>query len=61
MMVDMKDIDMGNNEIRGIGIGENTDGTFTALTLSQSKTFRTRRGAESWLARRGYRANGNRA
>jgi hypothetical protein len=41
------------------GISEDADG-FTALTLTESKTFKTRGGAERWLAARGYTANGAR-
>jgi len=48
----MTTIDLGNNESVSRGIFENTDGTFTALTFSASKTFKTRKGAERWLARR---------
>jgi len=29
-----------------------------ALTLTQSKTFKTRKGAEMWLAKRSYGPNG---
>lgn len=56
----MKTIDMNNNETVSIGISENHDGTFTALTFSQSKTFKTRAGAVRWLAARGYNENGER-
>ena len=55
----MKTIDMGNNETNSIGITETTGG-FLALTLSASKTFKTRKGAEKWLAARGYKADGSR-
>ena len=56
----MRTIDMGNNETLGIGIaGPDANGTFIALTLSQSKCFRTRKGAERWLARRGYAPDGS--
>lgn len=48
----------GNNETIATGIAANTDGTFTALTLTASKTFRTQAGAVRWLSRRGYQANG---
>ena len=49
----MRVIDMGNNEQVSIGINVDADG-YTALTLTQSKTFKTRKGAEKWLAKRGY-------
>lgn len=48
----MKTIDMDNNETISRGVVHNADGTFTALTFSVSKTFKTRAGAERWLARR---------
>lgn len=48
----MKTIDLGNNEAISKGISKNSDGTFTALTFSQSKTFKTLKGAEKWLAKR---------
>ena len=51
---------MGNNETLSTGVNANHDGTFTALTFSQSKTFKTRKGAEKWLARRGYNTDGSR-
>lgn len=53
----MKTIDMGNNETVTVGVVK--DGaTWTALTFTQSKTFKTEAGAEDWLARRGYAPNG---
>jgi hypothetical protein len=51
--------DLGNNETKSRGIFE-LNGKFTALTFSESKTFKTRKGAEQWLARRGYNADGSR-
>lgn len=39
------------NESESFGIAANADGTFTALTLVKSKTFKTRGGAERWLRR----------
>jgi len=53
----MKTIDA--TEGKSTGIALNADGTFTALTLSASRTFKTYRGAVAWLAARGYDANGN--
>jgi hypothetical protein len=50
----------GNNEQISRGVFE-LHGCFTALTFSQSKTFSTRKGAEKWLAKRGYRPNGESA
>lgn len=49
--------DMGDLTM-GIGIATNRDGTFKALTLTQSKDFKTRAGAVRWLAARGYAENG---
>ena len=45
-------LDLGNNETLSTGISKNSDGTYTALTFSQSKTFKTLKGAEKWLARK---------
>jgi len=50
----MKTLDQGNNEQLGKGVFDNGNGTFTAMTFSQSKTFKTRKGAEKWLARRNH-------
>lgn len=41
----------GNNVSESHGLFPQTDGTFDALTLSKGKNFKTRRGAERWLAR----------
>lgn len=53
--------DLGNNETVSTGITTNNDGTYTALTRVESKTFKTERGAFGWLERRGYHANGTKA
>ena len=45
-------IDLGNNESLTRGVFKNSDGTYTALTFSQSKTFKTQAGAIKWLAAR---------
>jgi len=37
-----------NNESVALGIFPNNDGTFTAMTYSQSKTFKTFNGAKKW-------------
>ncbi len=34
---------------RTVGIAEESNGTFTALTYSQSKTFKTFKAADKWL------------
>ncbi len=44
----MDTIKLNNNESMSRGIIEEADGTFTALTLSRSKNFKTRKGAEVW-------------
>ena len=46
----MRKISLGNNEVLSRGITKNSDGTFTAVTFSTSKTFKTLKGAEKWLA-----------
>jgi len=45
-------IENGNNEVLSRGISKNTDGTYTAMTFSASKTFKTLSGAQKWLAAR---------
>ena len=47
-----KTIDTGNNESLRRGITQETDGTYTAVSFSASKNFKTIKGAEKWLARR---------
>jgi len=37
---------------RSRGVFPNGDGTFTAMTFTQSKTFKTERGANNWYARK---------
>lgn len=34
---------------RTVGIFEEANGTFTAMTFSQSKTFKTFKGADKWI------------
>ena len=51
---------MGNNETLSTGINALPDGTFLALTLTASKTFKTPNGAAKWLGARGYNPNGTR-
>jgi hypothetical protein len=43
-----------------VGIVPQGDGTFLALGLASSKTFRTVKGAAAWLAKRGYGPTGAR-
>ena len=47
----MKTIQMGNNETLSRGIEPNSDGSFTALTFTKSKDFKTLKGAEKWMDR----------
>jgi len=47
-----KKLDLGNNESLVRGVFPNTDGTFTALTFTASKTFKTQAGALRWIAKR---------
>lgn len=45
-------LDLGNNETLSRGVFAQADGSFLALAFTVSKTFKTRAGAERWLARR---------
>lgn len=56
ILLDMKTttINLGNNESVSCGVFEGPNG-FLALTFTQSKTFKTRKGAEAWLARKGVK------
>lgn len=49
--VNMDTIVLGNNESLVYGVFPNQDGTFTAMTYTKSKTFKTETGARRWLAR----------
>ena len=48
----MAKLDLGNNESLVKGVFQNDDGTWTAMTYTQSKTFKTEAGAKRWLAKR---------
>ena len=48
----VKQIDLGNNETISRGINANSNGTFTAMTFTASKTFKTHAGAVRWLSAR---------
>lgn len=48
----MKNLDIGNNETISKGIEKNNDGTYTAMTYSQSKTFKTLAAAKKWMNER---------
>lgn len=53
-------LDLGNGETLSTGIFPQADGTYLALTLSVSRTFKTRKRAEQWMESRGYNADGSR-
>ena len=42
-------LDLGNNEQISKGVFANHDGTFTAMTFTQSKTFKTAAAAYRWM------------
>jgi hypothetical protein len=45
-------VDTGNNESYFVGVSPNADGTFTAMTASTSKTFKSLAGANRWMENR---------
>lgn len=45
----MKTIDLNNNESQVSGVFPNHDGSFTAMTFTRSKTFKTEAGAKNWF------------
>ena len=47
--VNMDTIDLSNKESLVCGVFPNQDGTFTAMTYTKSKTFKTEVGARRWL------------
>ena len=47
----MEVISLGNNEFLSNGVCKNSNGTFTAVTFSKSRTFKTESGAKKWLAK----------
>lgn len=47
----MTTFEMGNNETVKVGVFPNANGTFTAMTFTKSKTFKTEAGATKWLSR----------
>ncbi|MFI5296646.1 MAG: DUF1391 family protein [Polyangiales bacterium] len=55
----LKEHDRGNTESRVTGIACDR-GRYTALTLAESASFKTERGAVRWLERRGYGPDGER-
>ena len=50
--------DFLNIDNRSKGVFPQQDGTFLAMTLTQSKDFKTERGAINWLAKFGIDKNG---
>ena len=50
--------DLGNNESLTRGLFPQQDDTFTAMTFTASKSFKTRNGAVKWLAQRNLKPNG---
>ena len=46
----IKTLDLGNNEQINKGVFANHDGTFTAMTFSQSKDFKSEKAAIKWLS-----------
>ncbi|EFJ5338365.1 DUF1391 family protein [Escherichia coli] len=44
-------LNLGNNESLVCGVFPNQDSTFTAMTYTRSKTFKTEAGARRWLTR----------
>ena len=55
----MQVLDLGNNESVSVGVSRLNEG-FVAMTLTQSKTFKTEKGAIAWLKKRGYNSDGTR-
>ena len=45
-------IDLGNNEEISKGITKQNDGTYLAMTFTQSKYFKTLKGAQKWMEKR---------
>jgi hypothetical protein len=48
----MKKLNTGDNESLVKGVFANNDGTFTAVTFTQSKTFKTAKGENKWMSTR---------
>jgi hypothetical protein len=44
-------IDLGNNESISMGIVKNNDSSYTAMTFTKSKDFKTLKGAQKWMER----------
>jgi hypothetical protein len=52
LMTKSIEIGLGNNETVSSGVFAQDDGSFLAMTCTESKTFKTRNGAERWHARK---------
>ena len=46
----MKALKLGKREVVAPGVIREADGTFLAITLTQSKTFKTKAAAVRWFA-----------
>jgi hypothetical protein len=44
-------LNLNNNEQLSSGVFPNSDGTFTALTFTKSKDFKTQGGANRWYSK----------
>ena len=47
---------LGNNETQSTGIFPERDGSFLAMTRLESKKFKTLKGAQKWMAARGFKS-----
>lgn len=56
--MNMRSLDLGNNESLTRGLFPQANGEFLAMTFTKSRWFKTRAGAERWLADRGLDASG---
>ncbi|ECA5825994.1 DUF1391 domain-containing protein [Salmonella enterica subsp. enterica serovar Hvittingfoss] len=49
--IDTHVFDLGNNETVKTGVFSNGNGTYTAITFTKSRDFKTESGARKWLTR----------
>ena len=54
----METLDLGNNKRISRGMANMGNGEFLVLTFSESKYFKTEKGAVKWLEKRGLNPNG---
>ena len=54
----MQVYNMTNNESFSVGIFQSNEGTFTAMTPTQSSDFKTYKGAVKWMTKRNLTAEG---